>query len=433
MEDCNGDGMISTNRVFRGETLSGQQQQQQQHEITMISSVHNENTYPLGEHSLAVGPELLSGVYVCSISFGGPAGPHSVVVPKKQTRKVHNVAGGRMVFIVLFSFFVASIVAVVTIKTNPSDVVVTTATTTTATATREYGDNTMKRIVRRDVTPSMIQPVDRSSSHVMGDQASLQTSIATAEPTVDRTDRPARPSREGEWNAVRDGTTTNRESTAFSLQTRSEAFPVAPASPETKSRSLCNNEIAHPPLPGKRGAAFTLRDEGQNGSWVENLPKVIRLEPYWNYSWGTKRIAAQPDNIEFIPMLWGYYGSAGLRTTIANYVLPLIQSGQVKRLMAYNEPDNPSQSNLSVERALESWPILEQTNLPLISPSCQHPDRDVRCYFMIVLVCHDANAWRMSLLPSFSPSVDAEVCHQCRPKLFAHGMGGCSLVRWYLL
>ena len=60
---------------------------------------------------------------------------------------------------------------------------------------------------------------------------------------------------------------------------------------------------APPPLPGKKGACFTLRDEGKEGSWVENMPKVVALSPYWNYSWGTKRVEAQPDNIEFIPMI----------------------------------------------------------------------------------------------------------------------------------
>jgi hypothetical protein len=143
--------------------------------------------------------------------------------------------------------------------------------------------------------------------------------------------------------------------------------------------AVCDNAIPHPPLPGKRGAAFTLRDEGQNGSWVENLPKIVKLKPYWNYSWGTKRIAQQPNDIEFIPMLWTGNNAQGLQSAIVNNLLPQIQSGQAKRLLGFNEPDNPTQANMLVETALSVWPQLEQTNLPLISPSCWHPERDVCC------------------------------------------------------
>jgi Glycosyl hydrolase catalytic core len=140
----------------------------------------------------------------------------------------------------------------------------------------------------------------------------------------------------------------------------------------------CTTELSHPPLPGKKGAAFTLRDAGQSGSWVENLPKVIQLKPYWNYSWGPKRIAQQPDDIEFVPMLWTGNNAVSLQAAITNNLVPQIQSGHAKRLLGFNEPDNPTQANMPVETALDVWPQLEQTNLPLISPSCWHPEREVR-------------------------------------------------------
>jgi Glycosyl hydrolase catalytic core len=143
------------------------------------------------------------------------------------------------------------------------------------------------------------------------------------------------------------------------------------------------NDFPHPPLPGKKGAAYTLRDVGRSGNWVENLPKVIQLNPYWNYSWGPKRIAQQPDHIEFVPMLWGRFrtnvdtGRADI-DVILNDILPQVQAGRVKRLLGFNEPDLAQQANMTVESALASWPLLEEINLPLISPSCAHPERDVR-------------------------------------------------------
>jgi hypothetical protein len=148
------------------------------------------------------------------------------------------------------------------------------------------------------------------------------------------------------------------------------------------SEKPCGNAIPHPPLNGKKGAAFTLRDEiNESGNWIENLPKVIALNPYWNYSWGTKRIDQQPDNIEFIPMVWGHWEESGTQTTIRDDILPQWRDGSVKRLLGFNEPDYERQSNLPVETALDAWPLLEETDLPLISPSCAHPEREVRIFF----------------------------------------------------
>jgi Glycosyl hydrolase catalytic core len=172
-------------------------------------------------------------------------------------------------------------------------------------------------------------------------------------------------------------------------ESHSNLLWVAPKSSsmeEEELKSCYDDAMAHPPLPGKKGAAFTLRNIGENGSWWENLPKVIRLYPYWNYSWGTKRIRQQPRHIEFVPMLWGWGGNAEkLAATIANDILPQVQAGHVKRLLGFNEPDNPGQANLKVEAALEAWPILEQANLPLVSPSAWHPDREVRFFSLIIM------------------------------------------------
>jgi hypothetical protein len=90
---------------------------------------------------------------------------------------------------------------------------------------------------------------------------------------------------------------------------------------------------------GKKGAAFTLRNKNEPGSWVENLPKLIALKPYWSYSWNSKRIKAQPANIEFVPMIWGAWNEAALKSTMDKIRVD-VQSGKVKRLLAYNEPDS---------------------------------------------------------------------------------------------
>jgi hypothetical protein len=50
-------------------------------------------------------------------------------------------------------------------------------------------------------------------------------------------------------------------------------------------RADCPDLPNVPPLPGKKGIGMTLRPEGSKGSWVEHLPKIIELNPYWNHCW----------------------------------------------------------------------------------------------------------------------------------------------------
>jgi Glycosyl hydrolase catalytic core len=147
-------------------------------------------------------------------------------------------------------------------------------------------------------------------------------------------------------------------------------------SPTTKSPTACVNQVfpVSPSLPGKKGAAFTLRDIGRPGSWVENLPKVIALRPHWNYSWGPKQVDAQPADIEFVPMIWGTNNAALVQTVIRDVIVPQVQKGQTKRLLGFNEPDSTSQANMNVSKALEIWPTLESANVPLTSPSCVLPN-----------------------------------------------------------
>jgi hypothetical protein len=66
-----------------------------------------------------------------------------------------------------------------------------------------------------------------------------------------------------------------------------------------------------PPLPGKKGICMKLRPKGEKGSYEENMPKVLALRPYWNYNWSPDRAPNQPDNIEFVPMIWGMQNEQG--------------------------------------------------------------------------------------------------------------------------
>ena len=131
-------------------------------------------------------------------------------------------------------------------------------------------------------------------------------------------------------------------------------------------------QVGPPPLPGKRGACLTMRDEGRKGSWVENIPRLISLDPYWSYSWGNNKVAAHPSNVEFVPMLWG------AKQDVASTVTRIIAEQSPKRILGFNEPDKQEQSNIPVERAVQEWtggfiPSVEGTGVSLVSPSPAAP------------------------------------------------------------
>jgi hypothetical protein len=137
-------------------------------------------------------------------------------------------------------------------------------------------------------------------------------------------------------------------------------------------------------LPGKKGACFTLRQAGhkKRGTVAENMPKVEALHVSWNYSWGARHVDEQPKEIEFVPMIWGGRDPDRVRDTIETDVMPEIQSGRVKRLLGFNEPDGKDQANMTVEQALAIWPVLEATGVPLASPGPVHADREWMTAFM---------------------------------------------------
>jgi Glycosyl hydrolase catalytic core len=136
-----------------------------------------------------------------------------------------------------------------------------------------------------------------------------------------------------------------------------------------------------PPFTGKKGIGKPFAPGYHHYSWRVNLPRVIELDVYWNYNWALYRIDDQPDNIEFIPMSWGGYDtSITLNKHINTLVIPTIVNGTgtgtgtgPQRFLGFNEPDHP-QSSMTVYEALDRWPILESLNIPLVSPSCAHPD-----------------------------------------------------------
>jgi len=136
-------------------------------------------------------------------------------------------------------------------------------------------------------------------------------------------------------------------------------LPASLASPQAPSRSK------------KKGLCITTK----TNHWAKRLAS---LQPHWFYSWGSKVPKDLPPGVDFVPMIWGYWGD---NAAIAKAGAEAKAAG-IDSLLGFNEPDQKSQSNMKLEKALKAWPQLMKTGLRLGSPGCVHPDNDWMKGFM---------------------------------------------------
>jgi hypothetical protein len=63
------------------------------------------------------------------------------------------------------------------------------------------------------------------------------------------------------------------------------------------------------------------------------------------------------------------WGAGSLKPSVISALRAAHRTGRARELLGFNEPDSPSQSNLSPSRAADLWPALERTGLRLGSPA----------------------------------------------------------------
>lgn len=119
------------------------------------------------------------------------------------------------------------------------------------------------------------------------------------------------------------------------------------------------------PKSPKKGLGIGTKKDG----WER---KLTDLRCKWFYSWIADTDKAIPEGLEFIPMVFGRWGIAEPTAKAAAFAKKI----GVGEILGFNEPDQKSQANLSVEKALEAWPLLMETGLRLGSPACAHPDKE---------------------------------------------------------
>ncbi|MFO7852743.1 MAG: glycoside hydrolase family protein [Bacteroidota bacterium] len=124
-----------------------------------------------------------------------------------------------------------------------------------------------------------------------------------------------------------------------------------------------SNKMPALPEIGKKGFGKTI--QGTNWSFM-----VSDLNPHWHYSWGSKLSEFEPVNVDFVPMIWGYYG---INEEKVADLKALKEEGKIRYLLGFNEPDKADQSNMTVDQAIEKWPMLEEVGVPLGSPAPANP------------------------------------------------------------
>ena len=117
---------------------------------------------------------------------------------------------------------------------------------------------------------------------------------------------------------------------------------------EPKSDNLAPASVSHKgvALTPFDGAAQALTDSG--ATWYHN----------WASSSGE---VTEPEGVEYVPTIWGpgFVTEAELGKAA--------QEG--KSLLTFNEPDSPTQADMTPEQALELWPQLQKTGLSLGAPA----------------------------------------------------------------
>ncbi|SDS58796.1 Por secretion system C-terminal sorting domain-containing protein [Polaribacter sp. KT25b] len=86
----------------------------------------------------------------------------------------------------------------------------------------------------------------------------------------------------------------------------------------------------------------------------------------WHYSWGLTD--QKSEGVQFVPMSW----SKGDNWTSIENMEKVGQNMSFNHLLAFNEPDNKDQSNLTVEQALDAYPKLLASGLRLGAPGVEN-------------------------------------------------------------
>jgi len=127
---------------------------------------------------------------------------------------------------------------------------------------------------------------------------------------------------------------------------------------------------------------------------VANSPCAARtaLKVSWYYNWMQRETEPCSDGRggEFVPMVWGHTGAEQSASGITSAIATMVSRGY-KTVLGFNEPDNPSQSNIPVSNAITLWPSFDNPAIRVGSPGTaanQNPGQAWFTNFMNQLGSH---------------------------------------------
>ncbi|MDP9149905.1 MAG: glycoside hydrolase family protein [Myxococcota bacterium] len=88
----------------------------------------------------------------------------------------------------------------------------------------------------------------------------------------------------------------------------------------------------------------------------------------WYYNWTLNRGSCSASR--FVPMIWGHTGSEQTAPGIANEIKGIVAAGY-DTVLGFNEPDNATQSKITVAAAISLWPAFSASSLRVGSPATQ--------------------------------------------------------------
>lgn len=139
----------------------------------------------------------------------------------------------------------------------------------------------------------------------------------------------------------------------------------AAPSPSTSAGASASPRPSGSPAATKGPASGPARSSSKKGVSVWAAPglrtALADVRASWYYNWSTSPTRDAGSSAAFVPMIWGEKSVTDAELARAK------RAGNV--LLGFNEPDFASQSNMSVERALELWPRLQSTGQRLGSPA----------------------------------------------------------------
>jgi Glycosyl hydrolase catalytic core len=182
---------------------------------------------------------------------------------------------------------------------------------------------------------------------------------------------------------------------------------------------------ANSAVPTDASSADAVGDARVPYKGVANSPcaDLATLRVAWYYNWTLS--AGKCTTPPFVPMIWGHTGNEQSASGIAKEVAGIVAAGY-DTVLGFNEPDNASQSNLSVATAVSLWPSFTgNASLRVGSPATQ------------------ANSSGQAWFKSFMQQVDADTTGKLRVDFIAAhwygwNSGSCdkaassfeSYVRW---